>query len=227
MRKTKMKYLVILGVFICLELFTKIAAADTISYTFGSPETIKDVIVIYKNNNNIEYLYIRNASLKREVLSLSSYKDVKVTYSSDEEKRNLIENWKKQTSFAVLKRTFGLSVNIACFGIRYPLPKNVVYYIGGPEIVEGPDIYIGKDSSSASKVFFKEMESIDIQNGKTVHIKWKNSELSDGELLPSWKYDDRQGAPAVFYAMDMDTLSYIELPLKNIRTITMTDQSAK
>ena len=71
------------------------------------------------------------------------------------------------------------------------------------------------------------MESIDIQNGKTVHIKWKNSELSDGELLPSWKYDDRQGAPAVFYAMDMDTLSYIELPLKNIRTITMTDQSAK
>ena len=227
MQKNLINFLAIIGIFLNFEYIASIAKADTISYSSDSVKTIQNVIVLSNKDSSVEYVTMGHGCLKKELLSSPAYKNVKVTRSPDEEKKTLIDSWKKQASSAVLKRTFGPSVNIACFGVRYPLPQNVTYYMGGPTAVEGPEIYIGKDSSDSSKVFFKEMESIDIQNGKTVHIKWKNSESSDGALLHSWKYDDRSGAPAVLFGMDMDTLTYIELPLKNIRSITMKDQKEK
>jgi len=95
--------------------------------------------------------------------------------------------------------------------------------MGSPAIVEGPEFYVGKDSSNASKVIFKDVQSVHIQkNGTAVRIIWRNSETSEGDLLLSWKYGNRTGGHPLFFGVDMDTLSFIEIPLNNVRRIAIT-----
>jgi hypothetical protein len=157
------------------------------------------------------------------VVVLSEHtKDLKTTLSSEEEKKRILESWKQRTSSAFVVRDFGPSLTIAAFGVRYPLPEDVQYLMGRPRIMEGPEFYVGKDSASASKVYFKEIQSTEIlKNGTSVRVQWRNSESSEGDLLPSWKYGAHMGAPAVLFGMNMETLSYVQLALKSVRKITV------
>lgn len=208
----------------------KMAGADTLSYTTGGVKVVEnDVIITVQSGERTDYLKIGEEGwVEKGVVVLSEHtKDLKTTKSSPEEKKRILENWKQRTSSAIVARDFGPSFTIAAFGTRYPLPENVRYFMGRPRIMEGPEFYVGKDSANASKVYFKEVQSAEIlKNGTAVRILWRNSESSEGDLLPSWKYGDHMGAPAVLFGMNMDTLSYVELPLKSVRKITVTGYKA-
>jgi hypothetical protein len=61
-------------------------------------------------------------------------------------------------------------------------------------------------------------------------IYWKgkgiitNKATNERIYLPFWKYGDRPGASALLFGIDMDTLSFVEIPFKNIRRIEITGQ---
>lgn len=223
MQKLRVNYLIIFGILLGFHFLTGKARADTITFTdLSEKRTIQNVVVISQTDDRVEYLMLpKGSSLIKGILNWG--KDIKVTYSSDEDKRKLLEAWIRQASSGIVTRSFGSSVKVAGFGVRYPLPENVVYIGDSPGEVNGPEFYVGKDSSDASKVLFKDIQSVDIQkNGTAARITWRNSESSEGDLLSSWKYGNRPGAPALFFGMDMETLSIIEIPLKNVRRITIT-----
>jgi len=204
---------------------SNIATADTLSYVTGGVKVVeKDVIVTFQSAERIEYLKIEKEGWvgKESVIPSEHTKDLKITLASEEEKRRIIEIWKRRTSAASVTKDFGPSFAIGAFGVRYPLSENVRYLMGRPRIIEGAEFYVGKDSANASKVFFKEVRSAEIlRNGTTARVHWRNSEISEGDLLPSWKYGDHMGAPAVLFGMNMETLSYIQIPLKSVRKITV------
>lgn len=223
MKKLRINYLITIVILFGSLPFMQRAIADTFTYVDDTGKrSIQNVLVIYQTDDMVQYLSIQKGTCL-ETRTVYRAKDIKVTFSSDEEKSKLLDSWRKQTSSAILTRSLGPSVNIAAYGVTYPLPENVTYIMGSPAKVQGPWFYVGKDSSSASKVFFRDVQSVDIQNdGATARIMWRNSQSSEGDILPSWRYGDRLGAPALLFGIDMDTLSFIEIPLKDVRRLVVT-----